>query len=299
MKKFFLTCFLSLFPFILNAEPKINFQNEGVFLSDFSVKELEEFFKDILYDEAISSEVNIYPRVYVQQFPADFAANRELSDRNRLFIKILTPLALKINEEILAEREDLEDLREGRENLKDFDEIECGMLELMAQKYDVTTPFKDTRRCMRLLTELLERVDAVPPSLLVAAAAIDTDWGTSRAAIEGNNLYMVRNWYSDEGLVSKDEPQEPYRFKVYPSLEESIREYALKLNSDINYMQFRKARKNAHRRSKYIYGLNLDWAFVLDNNLKNFAGLMNYVMTFYQMQYLDEAELDPKYDFEN
>lgn len=299
MKKFFLICFLSLFPFILKAEQKINFQNEGVFLSDFSVKELEKFFKDIMYDEAVSSEVNIYPRVYVQQFPADFATYSDLSERNRLFIKIVTPLALKINEEILAERELLEALREGRENLNDFDETECAMLEDMAQKYDVTTPFKDTRRCMRFLTELLERVDAVPPSILVAAAAIDTDWGTSRAAVEGNNLYMARNWYSDEGLVSKDEPQEPYRFKVYPSLEESVREYALKVNSNINYRQFRKARKDAHRRSSYIYGRNLDWAFVLDNNLKNYAGLLNYVMTFYQLAYLDEAELDPKYEFEN
>ena len=288
MKKFFLTCFLCLFPFVLKAEPKIDFQNEGVFLSDFSVKELEKFFKDILYDEAVSSEVNVYPRVYVQQFPADFAAYADLNERNRLFIKIVTPLALKINEEILAEREDLLALLEGRENLNDFDETECAMLELM-----------DTRRCMRFLTELLERVDAVPPSILVAAAAIDTDWGTSRAAVEGNNLYMARNWYSNEGLVSKEEPQEPYRFKVYSSLEESVREYALKVNSNINYMQFRKARQSAHRRSKYIYGHNLDWTFVLDNNLQNFAGLLNYVITFYRLEYLDEAELDPKYDFKN
>lgn len=297
MRNFFLTCLLCLLPAFLHAAPLINFRNDGIYISNACVEELQNFFKDGFYDEAVSSEANIYPRFFVKQLPKDFASYADLSERNLLFIKILAPLALKINAEILAEREILEALRFGRENLHDFDQTECAFLEEKAQKYDINTPFKDTRRCMRLLSELLDRVDVVPASILVAAAAIYTDWGTSRVAMQANNLYMTRDWYAQEGLVSEQEPNEPYRFKIYPSLEESMRAYALKVNSNINYKQFWVARKSTRKRSDYVYGKKLDWAFVLENNLKNYAGLLDYTINFYKLDYLDEAEMDPEYEF--
>lgn len=299
MKRFFLTCLLILTPLLSHAEPTFNFRNDGVYISNISTEELENFFTGAFYDKAIDIDVNVYPRFFVRSFPKDYATLTDLSLRNSLFIKILAPIALKINSEILAEREELLALRYGRENLNDFDGFDCSFLEEKAKKYDVFTPFKDTRRCMRMLSELLDRVDVVPPSILIATAAIYTDWGTSRVATVANNLYMIRDWYTTEGLVSKEEPNEPYRFKIFPSLEESVRAYALKVNSNINYLQFWNMRKSIRKRVPYVFGNRVDWAFVLDNNLKNYASLLDYTIMFYQLYRLDEAELDPLYEFEN
>ena len=170
-------------------------------------------------------------------------------------------------------------------------------IEEFAKKYDVVTPFKDTRRHMKLLEELLRRVDIVPPSILIASAAIHTDWGTSRVALEGNNLYQAREWYTQEGLVPEDEPEEPYRYKIYPSLEASVRDYVLKVNTNLNYAQFWDFRKETRRRDQTLYGHHSDWAFLLDSNLTNYAGLLDYTLSYYKFYHIDESELESVYEF--
>lgn len=281
------------------AESQIDLLPDGIYFSDFEAQKLNGVFNEMGYSQHINLPGNVYPRFFVQRFPADWAAYDKATERNLLFIKILTPLIYKINLEILEERADLEAIAGGLRQDHDLDPLLCQYVSEKAEKYDVHTAFEDSRRCMKLLNELLKRVDIVPPSILVAAAAIHTDWGTSRPALLGNNLYQMKNWYSDEGLVPTEEPEEPYRFKIYQSLEESIRDYVLKINSHINYAQFRDARATARHMAPIMYGKRLIWSFVLDNNLHNYAGLLDYTLTFYHLEHLDESELRPAYESEN
>ena len=171
-----------------------------------------------------------------------------------------------------------------------------------AKKYEIDTPFKDTRRYIKLLDELILRVDIVPASILVSTAAIYTDWGTSRIAVEGNNLYKAKNWYSDEGLEPQSDDKD-YRYKVYDSLEDSIRDYILRVNQNVNYRSFwyarQIARENEQINGQPLYGRRTDWLFVLENNLSNYAGLLDYTVTYYRMAYLDEAQLEDEYDIED
>lgn len=282
-----------------NSKAKLNIVNSGAYLSDFSVAELEDIFNYLEYDEYINPPANVYPRIFVKNIPYDFASMKNATERNRLFVKILMPLVLKVNMEIYEERENLLALEYGFEQEKDFQKADVNYLEYMAQKYDVHTPFKDTRRHMLLLKELLKRVDIVPPAILVASAAIYTNWGTSRVAILGNNLYKARNWYSNEGLKPIGEEDDSYRYTIYDNLEESIRAYVLKVNSNINYEQFWTSRQEARRRSDILYGKRMDWTFVTDSNLTNYAGLLDYTLTYYKFFYLDEATLEEEYEFDD
>ena len=216
-----------------------------------------------------------------------------------MFVQILMPLVLKVNNEILEERAYLDAVAYSFEQNHDFGEAETYYLELLAEKYDVTTPFKDTRRHMKLLKELTRRVDIVPPSILIAAAAVYTNWGTSRIAVQGNNLYKARDWYTDEGLKPIGEDDDSYRYHIYPSMEDSIRAYILRINSHIKYQQFWNSRKESRRRGSVVYGKRMDWTFVLDNNLQNYAGLLDYTLTYYKFFYLDEATLEEEYEFES
>ena len=283
-----------------NSTAKIAIDSSGAYLSDFSTAELTDMFHYLQYDEYIKIPGNIYPRIFVKNIPYDFAvAFKNQTERNRMFIQILVPLVLKVNDEVLIEREDLDAIAYSFEQNKDFGEMEMDYLERMAKKYDVATPFKDTRRYIKILTELKRRIDIVPPSILVAAAAIYTNWGTSRIAIQGNNLYKARDWYTTEGIKPIGEDDDSYRYHIYSSLEEAVRAYVLYINSHIKYHQFWNTRQESRRRGSVIYGKRMDWTFILDNNLINYAGLLDYTLTYYKFFYLDEAKLENEYEFKN
>ena len=45
-----------------------------------------------------------YPPIFLENFPKDFSSVSDETERNALFIKIVSPLALKLNQNILQER---------------------------------------------------------------------------------------------------------------------------------------------------------------------------------------------------
>lgn len=284
--------------FSYDAE-KISITNSGAYIKDINIQDLQNFYADLEFPNYLKPNDNIYPRVFVKNIPHDYAKMENKTLRNELFIKMLMPLVLKVNQEYEEERANLEAIWYGFQEEKDFHELDCYYIDKLAEKYEVANPYKDTRKYINLLEELRLRVGTVPPSILVAAAAIYTDWGTSRIAVRANNLYKARNWYSEEGLEPASDDKD-YRYKIYDSLEDSIRDYILKVNISVNYAAFWNARKNARELQELsgdtIYGRRIDWSFVLDNNLSNYAGLLDYTLTYYHMNYLDSAELETEYD---
>lgn len=283
---------------VLAQTPKFNVDETGVYLSDFSTSELLKMFEELYYDSYINLPDEEYPRIFVRNIPSDFAAMEDRTERNRIFMKIIIPLVLKINEEIAEEREIVEALEYDFSENKDFDEADMYYIEELAKKYDVVTPFKDTRRYMKMLSDLKKKVDVVPPSILVASAAIHTDWGTSRIAVQANNLYKYRVWFEEEGLEPLEDKEDGYKYKIYPSLESSIRDYALKLNSNVNYVGFREARAISRDRGNDLYGKRMDWGLVLDSNLPNYGGLLDYTLTYYKLYHIDRAKLEDQYQLE-
>ena len=302
--KIFCLLLLILIPLKTDAFDKntLKIDNSGAYIQDVDVAKLQEFYDELDFPNYLKPNETSYPRVFVKNFPYDFAKTENKTLRNEMFIKILMPLVLKVNQEYEEERANLLAIEYGFAKDKDFHQLDCMYIEELAKKYEIDTPFKDTRRCIKLLDDLILRVDSIPPSILIATAAIYTDWGTSRIAVEANNLYKSKNWYSDEGLKPLSDDTE-YRYKIYASLEDSIRDYILRVNQNVNYRSFWHARKLAREKeffsSEPLYGRRLDWAFVLDNNLKNYAGLLDYTLTYYRMAYLDGAKLEDYYDLED
>ena len=273
--------------------------DSGIYLVDYNTKELQETFDEFLYDEYLEPFGNKYPRIFLKTMPSDFAALEDQTYRNQVFIKILMPLILLVNEEVLQERAEILNISEEFKKNKDVTQEQMQRLEELAAKYDVVTPFKDTRRYMKLLADLSEKVDIVPPSILLATAAVYTNWGTSRVAIEANNLYKAKLWYTTQGLKPEGDEKDGYTYKIYDSLEDSIRDYVFKLNSNINYKTFRDARAVSRKRESVLYGRRLDFSMFADSQMPNFAGLVDYILTYYQMSLMDEAVLEASYGSEN
>ena len=135
-------------------------------------------------------------------------------------------------------------------------------------------------------------IDIVPPSLMIAVAGIETNWGQSRFVKEGNALYREILWNNQSGMLPSDEKEDKsYSIKKFPDLISSMRSFALKLNSNVSYQSMRDFRAQMRRRKKTIDGASLASSLVLYSPEKNFIGLLDYTITFYELINVDAAKL--------
>lgn len=296
MKRIFWTfIFLIAAAFYAYAgEPKIKVRYDGIYLNQANLAQLEMLYRDYKYKDYLYMPDKKYPPIFLETLPTDFDTIDNAEKRNKLFLQIMIPLTLKLNEELMLERYDIEELIKEFNDKHDLSEQQIKTIEEKAEKYDIFTRLKGERRYALLLEELKQKVDTIPSSLLTAAAAIETNWGTNRPAKLANSLYRELVWYTDDGLEALDETEDKsYRYKIFPSLYESLKSHALKINSHVNYQQFRTRRAQIREREDFVAGRTVAYSMYFDSNLKNFAGLLDYTITFYELNNIDEAELAP------
>lgn len=90
-------------------------------------------------------------------------------------------------------------------------------------------------------TALLKRIDIVPPSLVLAQAAIESAWGTSRFARQGNAFFGERTYDPDaSGLTPKR--ASGFKVKSFATAQASVRSYMRTLNSHQAYRALREHR---------------------------------------------------------
>ncbi|MBJ04434.1 MAG: hypothetical protein CMP65_00840 [Flavobacteriales bacterium] len=135
----------------------------------------------------------------------------------------------------------------------------------------------DTKNCLLLCLK------AQPNSIIIAQAAIESGWGTSRFFIEGNNLFGVHTQSNDPNKI-KAKNSSPVYVKKYNSISESISHYLRTLASGYFYEQYRINRFNninsidlinylsmySIRRESYIEDLN---SIIIYNNLLMYDNL--------------------------
>lgn len=283
----FLVLFFQVFP--VKAE-------EELWLGSLKTEQLEKIYDFYGYDGErgyLMLPKYHYPRLFLTTFPDDFAQIEDEERRKVLFIKIVTPLAMRLHEELLKEREKIKEIEAYFKKNQELTKAQEEYVEAQAVHYDIFSRLQGYQRLHYLITELLKRVDGMPPSFLVATAAIETNWGKSRLVKDGNALYRLIEWHTDEGLVPQDdELQEDYRIKVYPDIYSSMRDFAHRLNSNINYEPFWDFRREMRRRNAPLLGHQLSHTLFRNSYLKNYGGLLEYTIAFYEMLIIDKSVLD-------
>ena len=101
--------------------------------------------------------------------------------------------------------------------------------------------------CINYLYQSIEPEYQIPNELIIAQAVIETGWGKSRFANEGNNLFGIRTFdKSREHLlpITWDPNKWPgWGVKVYESKCASVRDYVRIINEVWAYEELREARK--------------------------------------------------------
>jgi Bax protein len=171
---------------------------------------------------------------YMKRLPERLLSLDDVGERKQYLIDTLLPLILKSNESILQQRSVVEHLKQS---LPLLSPEEKQILNSMAEYYMVEPGPSD-----RMIEELLKRVDVLPVSLILAQAAIESGWGSSRFCYEGNNIFGLRT-LSGCGIVPKDrDRKETYRVSVFDDLQSCIDYYIWTINTNPKYDELRRIR---------------------------------------------------------
>ena len=187
------------------------------------------------------------PRVFVQALPSDLDGIADVERRKRLFLQILLPQILRLNEDIRADRARLIAIAQTPPDAQSTEN--AAWLARVAQEY---------RANPADYASLLARVDAVPPSLAIAQGAIESGWGTSRFALTGNALFGQRTFdLSRAGFRPKDVEDANFKVRRFESLMESIWGYMITLNTHPAHAQFRQLRAQMRKEGDAIDSMAL------------------------------------------
>lgn len=182
-----------------------------------------------LPDVSRSSDPLMIKPVYLQSLPD--ITKLSASQRKKQFIAFMLPLILRANQELesrhalvmkAVENNDLAKLRQWGE----------------LYGYRPTDPTVDDMK-----QELGRRVAPIPVSIALAQAAVESGWGTSRFAIQGNALFGQWAWNTGAGLRPKEARFDNVVVRSFASLFDSVRAYMHNINSHSAYADFRDQRQ--------------------------------------------------------
>ena len=205
-----------------------------------------------------------------------------LSQSKKDFVKTLLPLISYQNQNILLERSKLEELRASLIDHNTLSNTDLKFLNKISQKYRIKTTDKHK---YDLVNELLNRVDIIPNSIVLAQAANESGWGSSRFAREYNALFGEYTYNFSDGVVPLlREEGEKHLVKTFTSVDKSVQSYFNNLNSHYAYEDFREVREMMREKNNFS---NIK---LLIDELDSYAADINYITTINAI--IDANKLD-------
>ena len=111
-----------------------------------------------------------------------------------------------------------------------------------------------TRKCVEYLNYTTDRMSRVPTSIIIAMAGVESGWGTSRFATEGNALFGVRTWDKNTPrMKAKGNPDAAWGVKKYETKCQSVQDMINILNRHPAYKEFRSEREIQLDTGKWDY----------------------------------------------
>lgn len=194
------------------------------------------------------------PRLYLRSFPHDIDGAQSTLEHKRDFLRVMLPLVLAGNEKIMADRNRAQKFAQQVQSGGNLYAVNKAWLINLAAEYGLA----DFDPSNGEWEELLRRVDAVPPSLALAQAALESGWGTSRYAQQGNAVFGQMSWKSGSGIIPTDRhPDAAHEVRRFAQLSESVGAYLHNLNTNRHYAKFRIRRADIQASGQTPSGMEL------------------------------------------
>lgn len=223
-----------------------------------SLEELQTVFERFNYtQEDWDSGLQEIPRLTFDGVSPNWKSVSEqipVESKKTIFLRLILPLVLVSNENILRERDIVSSAQLSSPELKKI-----------ALKYEVIDDDGVSLNSQHV-KQLLNRVNIIPASLALAQAAEESAWGTSRFALEGNAFFG--QWdFSGNGIKPKQQRSElgDYGIARFDSPLASVEGYMLNINTTSAYQPLRDLRAQEVAKGKTLSGT------LLAGTLKNYS----------------------------
>jgi Bax protein len=127
---------------------------------------------------------------------------------------------------------------------KTIDEIrKIGFFEPKIEVMSSERFIESMKKCIAYHNLDIRKEQQIPRELIIAQAIVESNFGTSRFATEGNNLFGIRVWSKNGMLPLKQDASINWRVKTYKSKCSSVKDYINVLNNNHHYQEFRQIRE--------------------------------------------------------
>lgn len=230
------------------------------------------------YRQSRAELVDIRVRSDVASDIPDFAEVSVIQERKDMFYDFLLPMIEAENERLTLMRDQLSQWQDTVDRGRELSPRGMARMTEWAQRYYVETE----QSIQNVLDELWVKVDQLPPSLVVAQAANESAWGTSRFAREGNNLFGQWCFSPGCGLVPESRPEgESYEVRRFDDPLMSVRVFMQNLNRHTSYAGLRERRAELREQGERVTGVALaphllDYSTRREAYVDEIIGMINF-----------------------
>ena len=223
--------FIFFFGFLLNSS-----LNAGEF---HNWVDLNKYYKKNNFIPEILTQENIGHLPIISELPDDFSEIQDVPTKKKLFYLVTLPLIYNANASIMQERRMVINI-EKKFARKELNKNETNEIIRLSKKYKLDYSEINTK----LFRKLKQRINIIPVSLALGQAIIESGWGQSRFATEGNALYGQWTTSEDKGIIPQDRDEDKtHAVLKFKNLSESVEAYMFNINTHQAYYNFRVIRR--------------------------------------------------------
>ena len=237
---------------------KIPLPKESYYISKFE-EVIQNYKNNLLNHTKPSKEVNFFINI---------------SEKKKEFLKTILPLVIVQNQKILVQRQRLIEIKNYLNINKTFPKEYHKFYENLAAEYLIVSK---NRHKIDVIDDLLISIDIIPNSIVLAQAANESGWGSSRFTKEYNALFGQYTYDDKAGVIPlRRNKGEKHLIKYFSSINKSVESYFNNINTHYAYSEFREIRKLLRDQNNFNDPL---YTSLLANKLNVYADDSNYVDT--------------------
>ena len=201
--------------------------------------DLNKYYKKNNFIPEILTQENIGHLPIISELPDDFSEIQDVPTKKKLFYLVTLPLIYNTNTSIMQERRMVINI-EKKFARKELNKNETDEIIRLSKKYKLDYSKINTK----LFRKLKQRINIIPVSLALGQAIIESGWGQSRFATEGNALYGQWTTSEDKGIIPQDRDEDKtHAVLKFKNLSESVEAYMFNINTHQAYYNFRVIRR--------------------------------------------------------
>jgi len=206
-------------------------------------------FWPIILGVAIVAIVLMFYQFLASRLEApNFSSIENVEERQETFFKYFGRSTQQLNAQIMGDRKKIIKMAKSQSAIST--QAQAGWLKARAALYGVTGDISPA-----FFEEVLKRVDGLPPALVLPQAALESGWGTSRYAVEGNNFFGQKCTGKGCGMVPEDRaPGQKFEMAVFDTPFESVNAYIFNINTHDAYAQLRDIRASLRKNNQPLSG---------------------------------------------